>query len=158
KVGTAPMDGAIETLALCALGTLFGIVAAIKATSRLDLSRAKCRSLSGHARIARAVANLVPAYHYDEASIFKVDGATETVRAARHADFHRLAEIFRERQPETLKLTKEATKHISDLQFTEAYRVPFQFGRYVRRHMPTGAFVGSSAGVMLTDLDGNQSY
>ena len=51
-----------------------------------------------------------------------------------------------------------ATEVISDLQFTEAYRVPFQFSRHVRRHLPVGAFLQSSSGVTTTDLDGNAFY
>ena len=47
---------------------------------------------------------------------------------------------------------------ISDLQFTGAYRVPFQFSRFVRAHLTAGAFVQSSDGVILTDLDGNRLY
>jgi glutamate-1-semialdehyde 2,1-aminomutase len=47
---------------------------------------------------------------------------------------------------------------ISDLQFTEAYRVPFQFSRFVRSHLPVGAFTESSSGVTITDLDGNIFY
>ena len=39
-----------------------------------------------------------------------------------------------------------------------AYRVPFQFSRYLRRHLKAGAFVQSSSGVTLTDLDGNRLY
>jgi glutamate-1-semialdehyde 2,1-aminomutase len=36
--------------------------------------------------------------------------------------------------------------------------VPFQFSGYVRRHFKAGTFVQSSAGVSVTDLDGNQFY
>ena len=46
---------------------------------------------------------------------------------------------------------------MSDLQFTGAYRVPFQYSRFVRQHLKAGAFVQSSAGVTVTDLDGNDS-
>src|SRR5713101_5546091 len=52
----------------------------------------------------------------------------------------------------------QAAEKISDLQFTEAYRVPFQYSRLVREHLGTGAFVQSSAGVTVTDLDGNVFY
>ena len=55
-------------------------------------------------------------------------------------------------------MTAEAAERISDLQFTEAYRVPFQYSRLVREHLGTGAFVQSSAGVTVTDLDGNVFY
>jgi glutamate-1-semialdehyde 2,1-aminomutase len=52
-------------------------------------------------------------------------------------------------------MTLQAATRISDLQFTEAYRVPFQYSRLVREHLGTGAFIQSSAGVTLTDVDGN---
>ena len=55
-------------------------------------------------------------------------------------------------------MTAEAAERISDLQFTETYRVPFQYSRLVREHLGTGAFVQSSAGVTVTDLDGNVFY
>jgi glutamate-1-semialdehyde 2,1-aminomutase len=55
-------------------------------------------------------------------------------------------------------MTAEAAGCISDLQFTEAYRVPFQFSRVVREHLSTSAFMQSSAGVTLTDVDGNVFY
>jgi hypothetical protein len=41
-----------------------------RARRRLQLSRAKHRSLAGHARMARRVAALIPGYAYDEASFF----------------------------------------------------------------------------------------
>jgi len=36
--------------------------------------------------------------------------------------------------------------------------VPFQYSRYVRTHLPSAAFMQSSAGVTVTDLDGNTFY
>jgi glutamate-1-semialdehyde 2,1-aminomutase len=150
-----------ETLALAAgygLGA-FGLAAlAIKAKSRLDLWKAKHASLAGHSRIGRTVASLVPFYQYDETRLFKVDGAPDAVAAQRCADFARLAALYRNRYRRTLQLTAEATGLISDLQFTESYRVPFQFSRFVRRHLPVGAFLESSSGITTTDLDGNVFY
>ena len=58
----------------------------------------------------------------------------------------------------TLALTAEARERLSDLQFTSAYRVPFQYSAYVREHLPVGAFLESSAGSRLTDLDGNPFF
>src|SRR5271156_6273594 len=133
-------------------------VSAVGLKARLELSKAKHRSLAGHARIARLVASLVPFYQYDEAQIFKADTAPDVVVAQRRSDFARLADLYRKRFASTLPLTAEATKLISDLQFTEAYRVPFQFSRHVRQHLPVGAFLESSAGVTTTDLDGNRFY
>jgi len=48
---------------------------------RLQLSRAKHRSLTGHSRMARRFASLVPFYEYDEAQFFGTDGAPEDVVA-----------------------------------------------------------------------------
>jgi glutamate-1-semialdehyde 2,1-aminomutase len=151
------MDGFFAT-ALYGLGALGAAAGAAGVKSRLDLSRAKHGSLGGHARIARAVVKLLPSYQYDEARIFNVDGAPEAVAAARRKDFERLAALFCSRHPKTLQLTRETTGLVSDLQFTEAYRVPFQFSPYVRRHLPVGTFAESSAGVKVTDLDGNEFY
>src|SRR5260370_40312022 len=52
-------------------------------------------------------------------------------------------------------MTSEAASQISDLQFTQSYRVPFQYSRLVREHLCTGSFMQASSGVTLTDLDGN---
>jgi glutamate-1-semialdehyde 2,1-aminomutase len=125
---------------------------------RLQLSRAKHRSLSGHARLARRVAALIPFYSYGEDRFFRCDGAPDEVEARRRAGFARLARLNGERFPRTLRMSKQAETGISDLRFTAAYRVPFQFRETVRRHLPAGAFAASTEGVVLTDLDGNRYY
>jgi glutamate-1-semialdehyde 2,1-aminomutase len=129
-----------------------------KAKARLELSRAKYRSLAGHAKISRRIATLIPYYAYDETRFFRCDGAPETVAAQRLAGFMRLAAVFAEKFPRSNALTAEAKSAVSDLQFTAAYRVPFQFSRFVQKHLPVGSFFASSAGVTVTDLDGNVFY
>jgi glutamate-1-semialdehyde 2,1-aminomutase len=126
--------------------------------TRLELSRAKHPSLSGHSRMARRLAALIPYYEYDEARFFRSDGAPDEIEALRRAGFARLAELYRERYVRTAALTTEARKGISDLQFTSTYRVPFQYSRHVREHLGVGAFLQSSSGVTVTDLDGNRFY
>ncbi len=148
----------LTTTASLALGALVLAASALKLKSRMELSRAKHASLGGHSRIASRVAALVPSYHYDGARFFTVDGAPDEVAAERRADFERLAALYRTRCPKTLALTAEAAPLISDLQFTASYRVPFQFSRFVRRHLPVSAFLDSSQGVTVTDLDGNALY
>jgi glutamate-1-semialdehyde 2,1-aminomutase len=123
---------------------------------RLQLSRAKHRSLAGHSRWSRRVASQVPYYEYAEGEFFRVDGAPEPVAAARRGGFMRLAELYRERFPKSSALTTELAADVSDLQFTSRYRVPFQFSRFVREHFRPGVFVQSSSGVTITDLDGNR--
>ncbi len=146
------------TLVLYALSGAVLVASLQQLKMRLALSKAKHRSLSGHSRIARRIAALVPFYEYDEARFFRSDDAPEDIAARRRAGFMRLADLYRERFPETLRLTVEVEDSISDLQFTGAYRVPFQYSRFVRRHLKAGAFVRSSSGVSLTDLDGNRFY
>jgi glutamate-1-semialdehyde 2,1-aminomutase len=145
-------------LAPYALGAAGLSLALHKLRRRLQLSRAKHPSLRGHARIARRVARMVPFYEYDEARFFTSDGAPPEVAAQRRAGLLRLAALYRERFPETDRLTEEVEDAISDLQFTSVYRVPFQYGRYLRQHLRVGAFLQSSAGVRVTDLDGNELY
>jgi hypothetical protein len=47
-----------------------GLAPLPRARRRLQLSRAKHRSLAGHSRIAKRVAALIPGYAYDEARFF----------------------------------------------------------------------------------------
>jgi glutamate-1-semialdehyde 2,1-aminomutase len=152
------MELATSTAALYALGALALTVSTVRLKSRWELSKAKHPSLTGHSRLARRVASLVPFYQYDEARLFSADGAPELVATQRRGDFERLAELYRTRFARTLRLTGEVKGLISDLQFTEIYRVPFQFSRFVAAHLPVGAFLESSSGVMITDLDGNAFY
>jgi len=140
---------------------LAGIVLVIvlrKLYIRLQLSLAKHRSLTGHSRMARRFASLVPFYEYDESHFFRADAAPKEIAAARRAGFMRLAAIFAERFKKTAELTGEIADGVSDLQFTSRYRVPFQFSGFVRRHLKAGSFVESSSGVTVTDLDGNRFY
>jgi glutamate-1-semialdehyde 2,1-aminomutase len=148
-----------ESLLLYGLGA--GAAAALglpALKARLELSRAKHPSLAGHARLARRVAALVPGYRYGEERFFRADGAPDEIEARRRAGFARLSALYRERFPSSVALTEEAKPVLSDLQFTSAYRVPFQFSEHVRRHLPVGAFFRESHGPMLTDLDGNRFY
>jgi glutamate-1-semialdehyde 2,1-aminomutase len=125
---------------------------------RLALSRAKHPSIAGHARIARRIAALIPHYEYDEASFFRADDAPPEVAARRRAGFFQLADLYRERFSKTVAMTAEIQDTVSDLQFTARYRVPFQFSRLVREHLRGGAFLQSSSGTTVTDLDGNRFY
>jgi glutamate-1-semialdehyde 2,1-aminomutase len=125
---------------------------------RLQLSFAKHRSLAGHSRMARRFASWVPFYEYGESSFFGVDAAPPEVVAKRSAGFRRLSALFAARFQQSIAKTAELAGSVSDLEFTSRYRVPFQFSRYVREHLKSGSFLKSSAGVTVTDLDGNRFY
>ncbi len=152
------MNWGSTTLAFYGLGAAALATSLAKVRRRLQLSRSKHWSLTGHARLARRVAALIPSYHYDDARFFRSDDAPDEVAARRRAGFERLAEVYRARFAETARRTAEMSDSVSDLQFTDAYRVPFQYSPFVRRHLQAGAFMQSSAGVKLTDLDGNEFY
>jgi glutamate-1-semialdehyde 2,1-aminomutase len=122
---------------------------------RLQLSRAKHPSLTGHARMARRVASWLPGYGYDEQRFFASDGAPLPVVAQRSAALERLSGHYRERYASSLALSAEVAEALPDLQFTGRYRVPFQYTELLRRHLKVGSFVQSASGVTLTDLDGN---
>jgi glutamate-1-semialdehyde 2,1-aminomutase len=152
------MEWAGTTLAFYGLGAAALATSLVTLRRRLELSKAKQRTLTGHARMARRVAALVPFYDYDESCFFCSDDAPEEIVARRRAGFKRLVALYDTRFAESIRLTAEVTDGISDLQFTDAYRVPFQYGGVVRQHLKSPAFVQSSAGVMLADLDGNRFY
>jgi glutamate-1-semialdehyde 2,1-aminomutase len=125
---------------------------------RLQLSRAKHRSLAGHSRMARRFASWVPFYEYGESQFFGVDAAPAEVIAARRAGFMRLAAAYAARFKNSIEQTAALAGSVSDLEFTSRYRVPFQFSSYVRRHLKSGSFLQASSGVTVTDLDGNRFY
>ena len=152
------MEFGAAMLVATVLGAIALAMALLGLKRRLALSLAKHRSLSGHVRMARRIAGLIPYYAYDEARFFRCDDAPDEIAARRRAAFMRLADHYRQRFAQTIARTREVAQSISDLQFTDAYRVPFQFSRFVRQHLTAGAFVQSSGGVTLTDLDGNRLY
>ena len=125
---------------------------------RLLLSRAKHPSLAGHARLARLLVRLIPYYEYDETQFFNADDAPAAVAAARRAGFMQLAQLYAQRFAKGTALAREVARSLSDLQFTMRYRVPFQFSRMVRQHLPGGTFLEASCGVTVADVDGNQLY
>jgi glutamate-1-semialdehyde 2,1-aminomutase len=152
------MDVGGTTLAFYGLGmgALAGSLVSLK--RRVELSKAKHPSLTGHARMSRRVAALVPFYEYGESRFFCSDGAPDDVANRRRDGFMRLSALYESRFAQSIRHTAEVAGGISDLQFTEAYRVPFQYSRFVRTHLRVGAFVQSSGGVTVTDIDGNRFY
>src|SRR3954469_10725513 len=144
-----------STFALSALMFAALAVMAPRAKRRLELSRAKHASLTGHSKMAKRVAGLLPGYAYDEDRFFGSDGAPADVVRQRRAGFECLVAQFDERFPQSQALTAQASAGISDLQFTGNYRVPFQYGPYLRKHLKTGSFLQASDGVTVQDMDGN---
>ena len=129
-----------------------------KAYKRIQLSKAKHRSIRGHAKMSRLIAKLLPFYEFDEEQFFKSDGAPNDIASLRIKGFQRLEQYFKDNFSQSISLTSDAAKGLSDLQFTGLYRVPFQYSRYVNKHLKSGSFLKSSNGTKVTDLDGNEFY
>jgi glutamate-1-semialdehyde 2,1-aminomutase len=152
------MDSPLPILSLAAGAAAATAAVAPRVKARLALSRAKHRSLSGHSKISRLVARLIPFYEFGIEDFFRSDGAPAEAATRRQDGFFRLAALHKDRFARSRQMTAEAASAISDLQFTQTYRVPFQYSRLVREHLSAGTFMQSSAGVTLTDLDGNVFY
>ncbi len=129
-----------------------------RAKRRLELSRAKHRSLAGHSRMAKRIASLIPGYAYDEARFFASDNAPADVVSQRRKGFAQLAALYASRYAQSAEMTASAREGIADLQFTGSYRVPFQYSPYLRQHLKSGSFLRASSGVTVQDLDGNLFY
>ncbi len=97
----------------------------------------------------------MPFYAYGDNHFFSSDDAPAGIAERRRAALQRLGQTLRERAPKSIALTAETAVGVSDMQFTSAYRVPYQYAGLLREHVRTGSFVQSAAGVTVTDLDGN---
>ena len=145
-------------LAAYVAGAAASIFLLVKVKRRLELSQAKHRSLTGHSRLARRIASLIPFYDYDDHRFFRSDDPPEEVAAQRRDGFLRLSALYKERFTRTSALTATVQTGVSDLQFISAYRVPFQYSRIVRQHLAAGSILEASSGVTVSDLDGNVLY
>ena len=125
---------------------------------RLQLSRAKHPSLTGHSRMAKRLARLLPGYHFDEEIFFKCDNAPFEIQNLRRQAFFKIAEVLKARHHLSIQASAAARQDITDMQFIAAYRVPFQFSPLVQEHLKVGSFLQSAAGVHVTDLDGQSFY
>lgn len=125
---------------------------------RIQLSRAKHRSLAGHSRMAKRLARWLPGYSYTEQEFFGCDGAPKNIQTVRREAFYALARTLQDRHRLSIEATEAARGDISDMQFIAAYRVPFQFSPLVREHLKVGSFLRSAQGVEVTDLDGQRFH
>ena len=144
------MDSPLSILSLSAVAIAGAAVTFPKLQARLALSRAKHRSLTGHSRMSKMVARLVPHYEFDINDFFRSDGAPADIAMQRQDGFFRLAGIYQDRYARGRQMTAEAATRISDLEFTETYRVPVQYSRLVREHLSAIHFATSWSGLTLT--------
>ena len=96
----------LSAVALAALAAT-----APRAWRRLQLSQAKHPSLTGHSRMAKRVAGMIPGYTYDEAAFFASDDPPAELISRRKAGFQQLARQLREAHPKTLALSAQLRPH-----------------------------------------------
>src|ERR1700729_2031670 len=112
------MDTSIPILSLAAGAVAVTAVVVPKVKAWLELSRAKHRSLTGHSKMSRRVARLIPYYEFDINEFFRSDGAPPQVATQRQDGFFRLAGIYQDKFAKSRQMTAPAATHISDLPFT----------------------------------------
>src|SRR6202022_1749093 len=91
------MDSPLPIWSLASAAVIGAAAVYPKVRARLALSRAKHRSLTGHARMSRLVARLIPFYEFDINDFFRSDGAPAKIAAQRQDGFFRLARLSQAR-------------------------------------------------------------
>jgi glutamate-1-semialdehyde 2,1-aminomutase len=117
-----------------------------KAKRRLELSRAKHPGLTGHAKMAKRVAGMIPFYDYDEDKFFTADDPSPDWPICAARGFRRLSETFQTRFAKTIAETKRAREGPVRPAIHLHLPGPFQFSRLVREHLPSGTFLQRSHG------------
>jgi glutamate-1-semialdehyde 2,1-aminomutase len=140
------------------VAAVLGLLLLRKATIRLQLSRAKHPSLSGHSKMSRRMARLTSFFDYGPERYFSSDLAPAEVAARRRAGMERLRAQLAAKAPETLRYSRSLESAISDVQFTSQYRVPFPFRGLLPAEFRYGSIVTQTRGTQLRDLDGNWKY
>src|ERR1700759_1835565 len=99
------MDTSIPVLSLAAGAVAVTDAVAPRGKARLALSRAKHRSLTGHSKMSRLVARMVPFYEFDINDFFRSDGAPPDIATQRQDGFFRLAQLYQRRYPRGRDMT-----------------------------------------------------
>src|ERR1700688_4419326 len=93
------MDSPLPILSLAAGAAVATAAVAPRVKARLALSPAKHRSLTGHSKMSRLVARLIPFYEFGIDDFFRSDGAPTEVATQRQDGFFRLAAPYKDRLP-----------------------------------------------------------
>src|SRR6185369_10119548 len=99
------MDLPLPILSLSAAAVTGAATVFPKMQARLALSRAKHRSLTGHSKMSKMVARLLPHYEFDIDGFFCSDGAPGDVAMQRQDAFFRLASLYKERYAKGRQMT-----------------------------------------------------
>ena len=127
-----------------------------RAFRRWQLSRAKHRSIAGHAKISKRLARLLPYYEYDDDEWLACDEPPAGIVEKRRTAIEALAGELE--APQTVATYRRLEQSLSDVRFTNLYRVPFQFREIVKERLPLPSIVSETNGSNYRDLDGNWSF
>lgn len=143
----------LNTLSLWQFAALaiLGAFTVFKLTRRLELSLAKHPSLLGHSKMLRFFTKFVPYYRLEKEDFFVCDGADKRTGNQREAAFFELAERLKPDDSSTSELLRE---NLSDVDFTNRYRIPYQFADLVGQHLGIDGLVSESAGTQIKDSSG----
>lgn len=129
-----------------------------KAAVRLQLSKAKHKSMRGHSKWSRRIASWIKFFDYSSKQYFCVDGAPSNIAEKRANAFNDLIKKVKGQSAKTLTQYKALSNDISDVQFTSLYRVPFPFRTHLPDVFKLGSIIDESQGVKVKDLDGQWRY
>ena len=138
----------ISTLGLC-------VILVPRVIKRLQLSLAKHPSIRGHSKWSRRLSKLVPYYTLSGDRFFNCDGAPEDVVAKRKAALFQLADDCSAQCPGSATVAASLATRMSDVEFTNSYRVPFPFREGVPAVLRQPSVLTESKGTSLRDADGN---
>ncbi|MFK5984394.1 MAG: aminotransferase class III-fold pyridoxal phosphate-dependent enzyme [Pseudomonadota bacterium] len=125
---------------------------------RLQLSMAKHPSLRGHSKWSRRISKLIPYFEYDQYAFFNSDKAPETITKKRINAFNRLKEKLNKQYFHSISFSDSLEKSVSDVAFTNAYRVPFPYQRFISENIRIANVAIESSDLKLKDLDSNWNY
>jgi glutamate-1-semialdehyde 2,1-aminomutase len=137
------------------LGGLCGLGLLSRWRERRLLSKAKSTSLLSRPWISRTLTRLIPFYEYPDAVFFRSDGAPQDVALRRRSGFHRLEAALNESSQASLQFTRALESSISEIPFSNTYRVPFPYRSYVNQHLRIPSVASESKASRIKDLDGN---
>src|SRR6267154_2842983 len=104
------MDSSLPILSFAGAAVMATAAAYPKLRARLALSRAKHGSLTGHSKMSRRVARLIPFYEFDINDFFRSDGAPADVATRRQDGFFRLSGLYQQRFPKGRAMTLQASE------------------------------------------------
>src|ERR1700747_2149141 len=109
------MDTQLPILSLVAGAAALTATAAVapKVKARIALSRAKHRSLTGHSKMSKLAARLIPHYEFDINDFFRSDGPPSEIATKRHDGFFRLPRGYKNRLDRSRARSRATGSHIS---------------------------------------------